>query len=322
MELHTVGTPGLWAAFTVLVLSLLALDLGVFHRKEHAIGVREALGWTAFWVALALLFNAGVYVYFGAQRGLEFFTGYVIEEALSVDNLFVFLVILSYFKVPKQHQHRVLFWGIIGALVMRALFIVAGAALLQSFHWAMYVFGAFLVFTGIKLLRGSGDESHPERNPIVRFFQRVVPSVSDYREGRFFVREGGRLLATPLVVVIVAIELTDVLFALDSIPAIFGVTTNPFVVYTSNVFAILGLRSMFFALSGLMGHFRYLNVGLAFVLSFIGAKMLAADLVHIPVAVSLAVVAALLGGAIIASLIPKENEESASLAATTDDHAA
>lgn len=303
MGLESVGTPLLWIGFILFVLAMLGLDLGVFHRRAHEVRVREALLWTAVWVALALLFNVGLYFWFGPERALEFLTGYVIEKALSVDNIFVFLVIFSYFAVPAALQHRVLFWGILGALVMRAIFIFLGAALLQKFHWVIYIFGAFLVVTGVKLLLQRGSEVHPERNPLFRLFQRLVPSVSDYRGSHFSVVENGKRYATPLLLVLVAIEATDIVFAVDSIPAIFAITRDPFIVFTSNIFAILGLRALFFALAGVMGKFHYLRVGLALVLAFVGAKMMLTDLYKIPIVASLAVVAALLTGSIVASLI-------------------
>lgn len=303
MEIKSIGTPALWIGFTLLVLGLLALDLGVFHRKAHAVGVREALGWTVVWICVALAFNVGVHLWFGADRGLEFLTGYLIEKALSVDNLFVFLVIFSYFAVPATLQHRVLFWGILGALVMRALFIVAGTALLQSFHWVTYVFGGFLVVTGIKLLVQRESEVHPERNPLFRLFRRLVPSVADYQGGRFLVVQAGRWFATPLLLVLVAIEASDIVFAVDSIPAIFAVTSDPFIVYTSNIFAILGLRSLYFALAGMMGRLHYLKVGLSLVLAFVGTKMLIAGAYKVPIAISLAVVATLLAGTVAISLL-------------------
>src|SRR5262245_31346625 len=277
MGVETIASPGLWAGFIAFVVLMLLLDLGIFHRSAHAVRPREALVWTLVWIALALAFDAGIYVWFGADRALEFLTGYVIEKALSVDNLFVFLVVFSYFAVPPEYQHRVLFWGVLGALVMRAIFIVVGAALLQHFHWVIYLFGGFLVFTGVKLLAGIGDEVHPERNPLLRVFRRAIPSVPDYRGPRFTVVEHGRRLATPLFAVLVVIEATDVVFAVDSIPAIFAVTGDPFIVFTSNIFAILGLRSLYFVLASAMGKFRYLNTGLGLVLAFVGAKMLITD---------------------------------------------
>jgi len=303
MPVESVGTPGLWLGFTVFVLALLALDLGVFHRRAHAVGYKEALGWSGFWVGLALAFALLVHRWFGSQPALEFLTGYLIEEALSVDNMFVFLVVFRYFAVPAELQHRVLFWGILGALVMRAIFILAGAALIERFHVLIYVFGGFLLLTGIKLLRDQDAEIDPARNPVRRFFARFVPLVKEYRGQRFLVREGGRLFATPLLLVLAVVEATDVVFAVDSIPAIFGITTDPFIVYTSNVFAILGLRSLFFVLAGAMSRFHLLKLALGLVLAFVGGKMLVADLVEIPIAASLGVVAALFGGAIVLSLL-------------------
>jgi tellurite resistance protein TerC len=301
--LESVGTPTLWIGFTTFVLAMLALDLGVFHRKAHEVGVREALAWTAGWIALALVFNLGVYRWFGSQLALEFLTGYVIEKALSVDNIFVFVLIFSTFAVPRTLQHRVLFWGILGALVMRAAFILLGGALLHRFHWVAYVFGAFLVFTGLKLLVQRGEEVHFERNPLYRLFCRLVPTVSGYRGGRFLARDGGRLRATPLLLVLVAIEATDLVFAIDSVPAIFAVTDDPFIVYTSNIFAILGLRSLYFALGGMMDRFHYLKTGLALVLTFVGMKMLIVGVYKLPIGVSLGVIAALLVTSVAASLL-------------------
>lgn len=303
MGLESVGTPVMWVGFTAFVLAMLALDLGVFHRKAHEVSVREALIWSAVWISLALAFNALVYVWFGRERALEFLAGYVIEKALSVDNLFVFLVIFSYFAVPAKLQHRVLFWGIVGAIIMRVIFILMGAALLQRFHFVMYLFGAFLVFTGIKLLAHRGADVHPERNPVLRLMRRVMPSVSDYRGAKFFVREHGRRYATPLFLVLVVIEATDVVFAVDSIPAVFAVTRDPFIVFTSNIFAVLGLRALYFALSGMMQKFHYLKVGLGLVLTFVGLKMLIADVYKLPIALSLGVIALLLAGSIVASLL-------------------
>jgi tellurite resistance protein TerC len=261
------------------------------------------LGWSIFWIALALLFNLGVYSWFGSRVALEFLTGYLIEKALSVDNIFVFLVIFSYFSVPPAYQHRVLFFGILGALLMRAGFILAGAALLAAFHWMIYVFGAALVLLGLKMLVQQGGEVHPERNPLFRLFQRFVPATDGYRGPHFVVQEGGRWLATPLLLVLITVEATDVVFAVDSIPAIFAITRDPFIVYTSNIFAILGLRALFFLLAGAVGDLHYLKTGLALVLSFVGVKMLIADVYKIPIAVSLAVVVCLIGGAVVASLV-------------------
>lgn len=303
LGLAGMGTPLLWVGFTLFVLAMLALDLGVFHRKAHAVRLREALAWSLVWIALALLFNLGIYYYAGGQAALEFFTGYLIEKALSVDNIFVFLVIFSYFRVPAVDQHRVLFYGILGALVMRALFIVLGAALLEAFHWTIYLFGGLLLLTAVKLLVHRQEELHPERNPVVRLFTRLMPLVPEYRDSRFVVREAGRWMATPLLLALVTVEVTDLVFAVDSIPAIFAVTQDPFLVYTSNIFAILGLRALFFLLAGALGKLAYLRMGLALVLAFVGAKMLLADIYKIPIFISLGVIAVLLGGATVASLL-------------------
>ncbi len=308
MAPETVGSPALWAGFTAFVAAMLALDLGVFHRKAHEVKLREALAWSVVWVGLALAFNVGVWTWFGPQKGLEFLTGYLIEKALSVDNVFVFMVIFSYFAVPKAYQHRVLFWGILGAIAMRAVFILAGAALLERFHWILYVFGAVLIATGVKMFVQRNAEVHPERNPVFRLFQRVVPSVDTYDGQRFSTVRDGRRFATPLLAVLVLVELTDVVFAVDSIPAVFAVTRDPFIVYTSNIFAILGLRAMYFLLAGVMDKFRYLKVGLAAVLVFVGIKMTIVDLYKIPTAVSLGIVASLLGISVAASLVASARE--------------
>jgi len=309
MGIESVGTPLLWVGFTLFVLAMLALDLGVFHRRAHEIGVREAFAWTVVWIVLALLFNVGVYFWFGPVRGLEFFTGYLIEKALSVDNIFVFLVIFSYFGVPRAFQHRVLFWGILGALIMRAIFIVLGAALIQRFHWVIYIFGAFLIYTGVKLLLQRASEVHPERNPLFRMFRRIVPSVSDYHGAHFTAVVARKRYATPLLLVLVCVEATDIVFAVDSIPAIFAITRDPFIVYTSNIFAILGLRALYFVLVGVIGKFHYLRVGLALVLAFVGAKMMLSELYKIPITVSLVVVATLLAGSVAASAIRPPRQE-------------
>jgi tellurite resistance protein TerC len=292
----------LWAGFTLFVLAMLALDLGVFHRKAHTVSLREATAWSAVWITLALVFNAGIWYFRGPDAGVQFLTGYLIEKSLSIDNIFVIALIFGYFAVPAVHQHRVLFWGILGALVMRAAFILAGAALLEAFHWIIYVFGAFLIITGLKMALVRDTGIHPENNPVLRLVRRLVPVTPDYREGHFFVRESGRRLATPLFLVLVLIETTDLVFAVDSIPAIFAVTADPFLVYTSNIFAILGLRSLYFLLAGVMTKFVYLKLGLASVLMFVGTKMTITDLYKIPPMVSLVVVAVLLATAIGASL--------------------
>jgi TerC family integral membrane protein len=303
VDLEGIGTPWLWLGFIAFVLAMLVLDLGVFNRKAHEIRVREALVWTGVWISLAIAFNVGLYFWFGSERALEFLSGYLIEKALSIDNLFVFIVVFSAFAVPAKLQHRVLFWGILGALVMRAIFIVLGSALLDKFHWVAYVFGAFLVYTGVKLLVQRANEVHPERNPLFRLFRRFVPSVDHYRGGHFTVVEAGKRYATPLLLVLASIEATDIVFAVDSIPAIFAVTTDPFIVFTSNIFAILGLRALYFALAPMMAKFHHLKVGLSLVLVFVGGKMLVAGVYKIPTPVALGAIVALLGGAIVASLL-------------------
>jgi tellurite resistance protein TerC len=282
---------------------MLALDLLVFQKREHEIRPKEALAWSVGWISLALLFNAGVYRFFGPQRGLEFFTGYLIELALSVDNLFVFILIFRTFHVHPVHQHRVLFWGILGAQVMRAVFILLGAALLQAFHWVTFVFGGFLIFTGVKILLNRGTEVHPEKNPVLKWFGKIVPTLPDAYGGRFTIKLDGKRYATSLLPVLVVVEVTDLMFAVDSIPAIFAVTKDPFIVYTSNIFAILGLRALYFLLAHAMGKFHYLKFGLGFVLSFVGVKMVLAEWVEIPIEISLAVVVALLAGSILASVV-------------------
>lgn len=299
----SVGTPLFWTLFLAVVFILLSLDLGIFHRKAHEVRPREAMLWSIVWVALSCAFGIWVYFHAGSQKSLEFFTGYLIEYALSVDNVFVFIIIFSYFAVPKHLHHRALFWGIIGALVMRGAFILIGTALLHAFHWIIYVFGVFLIYTGFKVMRHGDAEVEPQRNPIVRLFQRMFPMVATYASGSFFTRSGNRWFATPLAVVLVTIETTDVVFALDSIPAIFAITTDPFIVYTSNVCAILGLRSMYFLLAAVMKRFAYLGTGLGVVLMFVGAKMVFSDVLSIPIAVALGVVALVLGVSIAASLI-------------------
>jgi tellurite resistance protein TerC len=300
----------LWLGFNVFVLAMLALDLGVFHRKSHAVGLKESLTWTGVWIALALLFNLGVWHFLGQQRALEFFTGYVIEKSLSVDNVFVFAILFSYFAVPANFQHKVLFWGVLGALLMRAMMIVLGAVLITKFAWIIYVFGAFLIVTGIKMIVKRAEEIHPERNPIVRWFKKLMPVTSDYRGDRFFVRERGVLMATPLFVVLLLVEFSDLIFAVDSIPAIFAVTNDSFIVYTSNVFAILGLRSLYFALAGVIDKFRYLKVGLGVVLAFVGLKMLLAHSSYkIDTFVSLGVIVTILAVSIVASLVKTQMEK-------------
>ncbi len=300
----------LWIGFNVFVLAMLALDLGVFHRKSHVVSFREAIAWTVAWVTLALLFNLGVWHYAGAEKALEFTIGYLLEYSLSVDNIFVFALLFSYFAVPPKFQHRVLFWGILGALVLRIIMIGAGTVLIAKFAWIIYVFGAFLILTGIKMIVKREEEIHPERNPVVKWFKKLMAVTSDYRENKFFVRENGIRMATPLFVVLLLVEISDVIFAVDSIPAIFAVTTDPFIVYTSNVFAILGLRSLYFALAGVMDKFQYLKIGLGMVLTFVGVKMLLAHTAwKIDTLVSLGVIVLTLAMSVVISLLrPKKIE--------------
>ncbi len=308
----------IWVGFNVFVLAMLALDLGVFHREAHEVSMKEAAAWSALWVSLALVFNYGIYHFMGRQAGLEFLTGYLIEKALSVDNIFVFVLIFSYFQVPPKYQHRVLFWGILGALLMRGAMIGAGVILIERFHWIIYVFGAFLVFTGIRMATQEEMDIEPESNPVIRLVRRFMPVSPVYHGQKFFVREavvpGGplRRVATPLFVVLVLVETTDLIFAVDSIPAIFAVTREPFLVYTSNVFAILGLRALYFLLAGVIHKFHYLKVGLAVVLVFVGTKMLLVDVYKVPTAISLGVIALVLASAVVASLLfPAKVEENA-----------
>ncbi len=299
-----------WIGFNLFVLLMLALDLGVFHRKAHEVKFKEALTWTGIWVILALCFNALIHFWFGKQAGLEFLTGYLIEKSLSVDNVFVFLLIFTYFKIPAKYQHEVLFWGILGALIMRVAFIFAGITLLKQFHWLIYIFGGFLIFTGIKLAFEKTKEIHPENNPIIKLFKRIVPTTHEFHEGKFFIKQDGKLWATPLFVALLVVELTDVIFAVDSIPAILAITQDPFIVYTSNVFAILGLRSLYFAIAGLMSKFHHLHFGLAGILCFVGIKMLLSETFKIPTFISLTVIASFLILSIVASIIwPQKTPE-------------
>ena len=297
------GTPLFWIAFNAFVLAAIFVDLRLLHRKPHKISLREAALWTGIWVSLAVLFGLGVTHYFGRQRGLEFFTGYIIEQALSVDNLFLFMVIFRAFAVDDRVQHRLLEWGIVGALVMRGIMIAVGAELVQHFSWTMYVFGAFLVYAGIHMLFAHKEKEHPEKSKVFSLASRHLRVTHQYHGERFFVRQEGRLFATPLFLVLLVVEITDITLAVDSIPAIFGITSDAFVVYTSNVFAILGLRSMYFLLAGVLGKLRFLTLGLSFVLSFIGAKMIVEHWIDIPVHISLGVVAGILLIALMASLL-------------------
>jgi tellurite resistance protein TerC len=303
----------LWIGFNLFVLAMLALDLGVFHRHTHAVSVKEATIWSGVWIGLAMIFNVGLYFFWDAispgseysnsEAALAFFTGYLIEKSLSVDNIFVFVLIFTYFAVPALYQHRVLFWGIIGALVMRGILIAVGAALLKEFHWIIYIFGGFLIFTGIRMAFHRDEEIHPEDNPLVKLFRRLMPVSALYEGDKFFIRRAGVLMATPLFLVLLIVESTDLIFALDSIPAIFAVTEDPFIIYTSNVFAILGLRSLYFVLAGVIDKFHYLKLGLSVVLTFVGVKMVIAEFYKIPTGVSLGVIASILLLAVAASLV-------------------
>ncbi len=317
-----------WIGFNAMVLLLLALDLGVFNRKAHAVSVKEALGWSAVWISLAVGFGAWIGVEMGRASMLEFYAGYLVEQALSVDNLFVFILIFGYFRIAPELQHRVLFWGILGALLMRGAMIGAGAVLIERFHWIIYVFGAFLVYTGIKMAFGGDSEIEPEANPVIKLVRRVMPVTTRFHGERFFIREPGpggvmRRSATPLFVVLMLVETTDVVFALDSIPAIFGVTRNPFLVYTSNVFAILGLRSMYFVLASVIGKFHLLKYGLSVVLAFVGVKMLLSEKFPIGIGISLGVVAGVLITSVLLSLVIKPSakiEQIAEIAETYVEH--
>ena len=308
------GTVWVWIGFNLFVLAMLALDLGVFHRSAHVVSIKEAAIWSVIWIGMALAFNAVLYLfwdriapgsqYTNSEAGLAFLTGYLIEKSLSVDNIFVFVLIFTYFAVPAQYQHRVLFWGIIGALLMRGLMIALGATLIKEFHWIIYLFGAFLIYTGIRMARHRNETIHPDQNPLVRLVRRLMPVTERYEGQKFFVRKAGVLMATPLFLVLLLIETTDLIFAVDSIPAIFAVTQDPFIVYTSNVFAILGLRSLYFVLADMVHKFYYLKLGLSAVLTFVGVKMLLTDTAwKIPTGISLLVVISVIGVAIVASLL-------------------
>ncbi len=304
----------LWVLFTLFVVGLLGIDLGLFHRKPHAVSMREAAIWSGVWVALALVFNVGIYLYAGREPALAFFSGYLLEKSLAVDNIFVFVLIFSALAVPPAYQHRVLFFGVVGALVMRGLMIAAGAFLIERFEWILYVFGAFLVMTAIRLVRRDEAVIAPGEHVLVRMVRRLLPVTSDFRGMRFFVRENGRLWATPLLMVLVLIEGADLVFALDSIPAVFAITRDPFLVYTSNIFAILGLRSLYFLLAGVIGRFHLLKYGLTFVLGFVGIKMLVADVYHFSVALSLGVIiTALLISVLFSMYWPRQGEPESDL---------
>ena len=300
---------GWWIFFGVFILAMLALDLGVFNRKTHVIQMKEALLWTSFWVTLALLFGAGIYFFYGHGKAIEYVTAYLIEYSLSIDNLFVFMLIFRYFDVPRAYEHKALFWGILLALITRGVFIFAGVALISRFHWVMYIFGAFLIVTGIKMALNKQTEVHPDKNIAIRLLRYVMPVSKNFSGAKFFVVEGGVRVATPMLAVLLALETTDILFAIDSIPAVLAISQDPFIVYTSNVFAILGLRSLFFAISGLMRLFHLLHYGLAAILSFVGVKMLIADFFHVPVGISLLIIASILIASIISSVVWPEKEE-------------
>ena len=292
-----------WIIFNLFVLLMLTLDLGVFHKKLHVVSVKEALTWTGIWIFLALCFNVLVYYLFGQTKALEFFTGYIIEKALSVDNIFVFVLIFSYFQIPAIYQHKILFWGIIGALIMRVIFIFAGVALLEKFHWTIYIFGAILIVTGIKMLFEKDKKMEPEKNPVIKLFKKLVPTTNELHGDKFFVTINYKRYATPLFVVLIMVEITDLIFAVDSIPAILGVTQDQFIVYTSNVFAILGLRSLYFALANIIERFKYLAIGLALILVFVGTKMLAIDFYKIPIHYSLLVIFTILISSVVFSIM-------------------
>jgi tellurite resistance protein TerC len=302
--------PAAWIVFNVFVLAMLALDLGVFHRKAHAVSLREAGTWSAVWIALALVFGAGLWHFEGREPALQYLTGYLIEKSLSVDNIFVIALIFTYFAVPSVHQHRVLFWGILGALLMRGALIAAGAFLLSKFHFLVWVFGAFLVVTGVKMALHDNAELHPEKNPFVRLARKIFRVTKDYEGQSFFVRRDGALWATPLFLVLLVVESMDLVFAVDSVPAIFAVTSDPFLVYTSNVFAILGLRSLYFLLAGIMGRFVYLKLGLSVILVFVGLKMALVELVKVPVGISLGVIGLVLAASVGASLFATRRKAS------------
>ena len=296
-----------WIGFLCFVFAMLAIDLGIFHRKSHEVGIKEALIWTGVWIALALLFNYGIYLFMGKEKALEFLAGYLIEKSLSVDNLFVFIMLFTYFNVPPKYQHKVLFWGILGALIMRAIFIFAGVALLAAFHWIIYIFGAFLIFTGVKMLFHDEAQVEPEKNAIVRLFKKFFPVTNEPHGSKFFVREGGKFVATSLFIVLIVVEVTDLIFAVDSIPAILAISNDSFIIFTSNVFAILGLRALYFALAGITKYFHFLKYGLSAILVFVGVKMCIVGYFKIPITYSLLTILFILVISVILSLVfPKE----------------
>ncbi|MBP9602444.1 MAG: TerC family protein [Lutibacter sp.] len=299
----------IWVCFIGFVLFMLVLDLGVFHRKSHEIKIKEALIWSTVWISLALIFNYGIYVFLGKEKAIEFLTGYIVEKSLSVDNLFVFIMLFTYFKVDVKHQHKVLFWGILGALVMRAIFIFAGVALINKFHWIIYIFGALLIFTGIKMLFHKEENIDPDRNPLVKLFKKIFPVTEKEHGDKFFVRLNGKTVATPLFIVLLMVEFTDLIFAVDSIPAILAITNDTFIIFSSNVFAILGLRALYFALAGITKYFYYLKYGLSAILVFVGIKMTIVDFYKVPIVSSLLVISGILIISVVVSVLrPKNND--------------
>lgn len=305
-----------WAGFIAFVILLLAIDLGVFHRKSHEVKIKEALIWSALWISLALIFNYGVYIFMGKEKALEFLAGYLIEKSLSVDNLFVFIMLFSYFNVNPKYQHKVLFWGILGALIMRAAFIFAGVALITKFHWIIYIFGAFLILTGIKMLVQKEGEIAPDKNPLVRLFKKFFPVTDQMHEGKFFVKVNSKTVATPLFIVLLIVEFTDLIFAVDSIPAILAISNDTFIIFTSNVFAILGLRALYFALAGITKYFHYLKYGLSAILAFVGAKMVIAGFYKIPILYSLLTILGILFVSIMLSILFPQKENKIQLTKT------
>lgn len=302
-----------WAGFIAFVILLLAVDLGLFHRKSHEVKIKEALIWSAVWISLAFVFNYGVYVFMGKEKALEFLTGYLIEKSLSVDNLFVFIMLFSFFNVPPKYQHKVLFWGILGALVMRAIFIFAGVALISKFHWIIYIFGAFLIFTGIKMLFHKDEEVAPDKNPLVRLFKKFFPVSEQMHGGNFFVKINAKTVATPLFIVLLVVEFTDLIFAVDSIPAILAISNDSFIIFTSNVFAILGLRALYFALAGITKYFHFLKYGLSAILVFVGTKMVIVSYYKVPITYSLLTILGILVLSVVLSVIFPQKEENKSL---------
>lgn len=298
----------IWACFLGFVLVMLALDLGVFHRRSHEVKIKEALIWSAVWISLALFFNYGIYVFMGKEKAVEFLTGYIIEKSLSIDNLFVFIMLFTYFNVEAKYQHKILFWGILGALVMRAIFIFAGVALISKFHWIIYVFGAVLIYTGFKMLFHKDEKIEPDKNPLVRLFKKFFPVTEKAQGGKFFVKLEGKTFATPLFVVLLIVEFTDLIFAVDSIPAILAITNDTFIIFTSNVFAILGLRALYFALSGITKYFDYLKYGLSAILVFVGVKMTIVDFYKIPILYSLLVICSILVVSVLVSVAFPKNK--------------